>query len=72
MRNQRQSQPLDLDIRVATRPPLCNRVGFPCIACGSAVDLGHVYCPSCRGQIVLQACRTSMRIEHLERELVAA
>jgi hypothetical protein len=73
MRNRRtQPEPLDLHIRVATVTQLCNRLGFPCIACGSPVDLGQLYCPHCRGQITLQSCRAAMRVEELERLLTAA
>ena len=42
--------PLDLTVKVATALPLCHRLGFPCIACGSPVDLEQAYCPVCRVQ----------------------
>jgi hypothetical protein len=72
MRNSRYPDPLDLSIRVATSIPFPNRLGMPCIACGSPVDLGQVYCPGCRNQIAVQTCRKSMHVEELERLLAVA
>ena len=44
----KQSAPLDLTVKVATALPLAHRLGFPCIGCGSPVEPGHVYYPSCQ------------------------
>ena len=69
MRNQRSKlAPLDPAETLNTRIPFANRLGMPCIACGSPVDLDQVYCPGCLTTI-LRGCRQSMHMEELEREL---
>lgn len=42
------SIPLNPAVKVATALPCAHRLGFPCLACGSPVDLEQVYCPACR------------------------